>query len=77
MQWKEKFPPDKQPSMEEIAKYIGGETKELWKSLMSYMLTAYKAKLKLSYSCKFQHCRKTCKNILTSPSLLCNNIPKQ
>jgi hypothetical protein len=50
MEWKEMFPPDRQPTMEEIADYIGGEAKELWQSLMQYMKTAYKVNPKLSYS---------------------------
>lgn len=50
MQWKEIFPSHHQPSMDQIADYIGGDAKELWLSLMQYMETTYKAKPKLSYS---------------------------
>lgn len=50
MQWKELYPPDKQPTLDEISDYIGGEAKELWQSIMQYMDLAYKAKPKLSYS---------------------------
>ena len=50
MQWKEIFPLDRQPAMDEIADYIGGHAKELWLSLMNYMETAYHAKPRLSYS---------------------------
>ena len=50
MEWRDLFPADKQPTMEDISEYIGGEAKELWQSLMTYMETAYKAKPKLSYS---------------------------
>jgi hypothetical protein len=50
MQWKEIFPSHTQPSMEDIANYIGGEAKLLWQSLMEYMEAKYKSKPKLSYS---------------------------
>jgi len=50
MQWKEIFPKDSQPAMEEIAEYIGGEAMMLWQSLLEYMETEYKVKPKLSYS---------------------------
>ena len=50
MEWNEVFPSTRQPSMDEIAGYIGGEAKELWQSLMEYMDSAYSAKPKLSYS---------------------------
>jgi len=50
MQWKEIFPSHIQPSLEDIAEYIGGEAKLLWQSLMEYMETEYKVKPKLSYS---------------------------
>jgi hypothetical protein len=50
MEWKQIFPSHQQPSMDEIADYIGGEAKELWESLMKYMDTTYKVKPKLSYS---------------------------
>ncbi len=51
MQWQEIFSQDTQPTMEEIAEYIGGETKLLWQALMEYMEEEYKVKPKLSYSC--------------------------
>lgn len=50
MEWKEIFPKDQEPTMEDIADYIGGDVKELWESLMEYMHKAYKVKPKLSYS---------------------------
>lgn len=50
MQWKEIFPSNTQPSMGDIAEYIGGESKVLWQSLLAYMETEYNAKPKLSYS---------------------------
>lgn len=50
MEWNEVFPSTRQPAMDEIAGYIGGEAKELWQSLMKYMDSAYGAKPKLSYS---------------------------
>ena len=50
MEWKERFPANRQPSMHEIADYIGGDVKVLCQSLMSFLETAYKAKPKLSYS---------------------------
>jgi len=50
MQWKEIFPSHMQPSMEDIAEYIGGEARPLWLSLLEYMETEYKAKPKMSYS---------------------------
>lgn len=50
MEWKEIFPSGQQPSMDEIAGYIGGEAGERWQSLMNYMDAAYKAKPKLFYS---------------------------
>lgn len=50
MLWKEIFPSNRQPSMKEIAGYIGGGARELWESLIDYMDAAYKAKPKLSYS---------------------------
>lgn len=50
MEWKGLYNSSNQPSVEEIADYIGGDTKVLWQSLMEYMETKYKAKPKLSYS---------------------------
>ena len=50
MQWKEIFPSFKQPSIDEIADYIGGDTKELWLSLIKYMESDYNVNPKLSYS---------------------------
>ena len=51
MQWQEIFTQDTQPTMEDIAEYIGGEAKLLWQALMEYMEEEYKVKPKLSYSC--------------------------
>ena len=50
MEWKEAYPQDKQPTLENMADYIGGSQKELWNSLMDYMATAYMAKPKIAYS---------------------------
>ncbi|MGB4694960.1 MAG: DUF3788 domain-containing protein [Bacilli bacterium] len=50
MQWKEIFPSFKQPSIDEIADYIGGDTKELWLSLIKYMESDYHVKPTLSDS---------------------------
>lgn len=50
MEWKEIFPKEQQPTMEDISDYIGGDARELWESLMTYMDTAYKVKPKLTYS---------------------------
>ncbi len=50
MKWNEIFTKDVQPTMEDIADYIGGEAKLLWQSLLEYMETEYKVKPKLSYS---------------------------
>ena len=50
MEWKDIFPSDNQPTMNEIAEYIGGEAKQLWQSLLEHMDAAYKAKPKLTYS---------------------------
>lgn len=50
MQWTEVFPSTRQPSIDEIADYIGGDGKKLWQSLMNHMDSAYGAKPKLSYS---------------------------
>ena len=50
MDWKEIFPKDHEPTMEDIANYIGGDAKRRWESLMDYMYKSYKVKPKLSYS---------------------------
>lgn len=50
MEWKDIFPSCSQPTMDEIAEYIGGEAKHLWLSLLEYMESTYKVKPKLSYS---------------------------
>lgn len=49
MTWCELYPSDKQPSMQEMAYYIGN-AKDLWVSLISYIENTYKIKPKLSYS---------------------------
>lgn len=49
MNWNERFPQERQPTMEDIADYLG-EAKELWHSLVSYFDASYQAKPKLSYS---------------------------
>ncbi len=50
MEWNELFPQEKQPTMEQISEYIGGDAAKLWDSLMDYMGRAYKAKPKMTYS---------------------------
>lgn len=50
MLWKEIFPSDRQPSMDQISEYIGGEAKDLWLSLLEYMDKEYNIKPKLTYS---------------------------
>ncbi len=50
MEWNELFPQEKQPTMEQITEYIGGNASKLWDSLIDYMDKAYKAKPKMSYS---------------------------
>lgn len=50
MEWKEIFPKNQEPTMQDIANYIGGDAKELWESLVEYMYKSYKVKPKLSYS---------------------------
>lgn len=50
MQWCEIFPKDVQPTMGDMANYIGGEAKELWLSLIEDMTKEYKVKPKLAYS---------------------------
>ena len=49
MEWNELFPGSQEPSMEDIAQYLG-KAKGLWLSLFEYFETAYKAKPKLTYS---------------------------
>lgn len=50
MEWKDLYPQERQPSLEEIEDYISGEAKELWQSLFAYMEQMYQAKPKLTYS---------------------------
>jgi len=47
MKWHELYPSSTQPSMDDIAIYIGTD---LWTSLTTYFESAYKAKPKISYS---------------------------
>ena len=47
MKWHELYPISTQPSMDDIASYIGTD---LWTSLTTYFESAYKAKPKISYS---------------------------
>ena len=49
MEWITLFPQDKQPSMEDITSYIG-KNEELWRRLLDYFATSYKAQPKLSFS---------------------------
>ncbi len=50
MEWKDIFPVQQQPSMENIEDYIGGEAKAVWQSLMEFLTITYKVKPKLTYS---------------------------
>lgn len=50
MEWQDLFPQERQPSMEDIAGYIGGEAGQLWESLLAYMEKSYKLKPKMTYS---------------------------
>ncbi|MBP7175086.1 MAG: DUF3788 domain-containing protein [Thermoclostridium sp.] len=50
MEWHELFPQERQPTMENIAAYIGGESSLLWQSLIDYMQKAYQLKPKMTYS---------------------------
>lgn len=50
MEWKDVYPADRQPTLEDMSDYMGNEAGQLWQSLVQYMDTAYKAKPKLSYS---------------------------
>ncbi|NLA86994.1 MAG: DUF3788 domain-containing protein [Clostridiales bacterium] len=49
MEWHQLYPRATEPSMEEIAEYIGG-AKDLWLSLTSYFESTYNAKPKITYS---------------------------
>jgi len=49
MEWHELYPGDKQPTMEEMAAYIG-TAGTLWEELHEYIATTYKAKPKYQYS---------------------------
>ena len=49
MEWFELYPVGRQPTMEQIADYIG-EAKELWLSLISYIESTYNIKPLLTYS---------------------------
>ena len=48
-EWYELFPKEKEPTMGDIADYVGS-VKGLWLSLIDYFETAYKIKPKLTYS---------------------------
>ena len=50
MEWNALYPKDRQPSMEEIAGFIGAEARALWLSLLDEMAATYKVRPKLSYS---------------------------
>ena len=50
MDWNELFPSDKQPTMEDIADYMG-KAETLWRSLVAYFESVYRAAPKLTYSC--------------------------
>jgi len=49
MKWNELYPKEKQPSLDEVADYVG-KIKSLWLSMILYFETAYKIKPKLTYS---------------------------
>jgi len=50
MQWHELFPKDKTPTTEDISRFIGGETAQLWNELVHTCQQRWKAKSKLTYS---------------------------
>ena len=50
MEWKQMYPKNNQPSVDDIADYIGGVGKKLWTALIDYMDGAYAVKPKLFYS---------------------------
>jgi len=49
MKWNELYPKEKQPSLDDVADYVG-KVKSLWLSMILYFETAYKTKPKLTYS---------------------------
>lgn len=50
MQWHELYPKTKEPTMDAISVYIGGEAASLWKTLLDECGKRWNAKIKLSYS---------------------------
>jgi len=50
MEWNSLYTQINQPSVEDMAEYIGGEGKRIWNLLFDYMNINYGAKPKLSYS---------------------------
>ena len=49
MKWNELYPKEKQPTLDDVADYVG-KVKSLWLSMILYFETAYKIKPKLTYS---------------------------
>ncbi len=50
MDWNDLYPSTHQPTNEEIESYIGGEGKDLWRSLFTFMEQSYQCKPKMTYS---------------------------
>lgn len=50
MEWIELYNSDNQPTTDDMATYIGGEAKNIWQSLITYMTTIYKVKPNIIYS---------------------------
>ena len=50
MEWKDLFPPEIKPEIQDMAIFIGGEAGNLWRALVDYMEQTYRAKPKITYS---------------------------
>lgn len=50
MEWKDLFPVEIEPEIQDMASFIGGEAGNLWLALVGYMEQTYKAKPKITYS---------------------------
>jgi hypothetical protein len=50
MEWKDLFPPETKPEIQDMAIFIGGEAGNLWCVLVDYMEQTYRAKPKITYS---------------------------
>lgn len=49
MEWHKLYPPERQPTMDEITEYIG-EAKNLWLPMIAYIENTYRVKPRFSYS---------------------------